>query len=580
MKATSTKIKRWKFYTIIFSSFILINVSSAQFNYMIEFYGPHHVTQGHRIYFNLQCTRIDTGGTSTFESIWTNLSNIPPSSTIDYADFASYGLNHNTSEGYEEYGCYNYQAIGIQTSSATPLGDYFVTVVCKSSKTNLVKQIQYLITVDPVQPLPVLSQTFCKLHPIPDSVKFVTELKNIGQHFCRDTTDMQWDYDPTLVYYEISDYLKDSTSWLPCMRTGRYVNRDMDSAYDARTHNQGKGLGIIPSKGIRPGYYIFSEGLYEDYIRRGDTLSKYGIELFANYSNYADPPKNKTPLAWMVTDVSSRETAYNMRSFIKCHDMGITVHDTRLNQYLDIALGHLDQWFNEHTTDYTRPFMVGLTMKTLIMYYSEINPDPRIFPAVKMALDSLWKNFWVSGNFTDAYKYTDVYTSTGGPATVSDLNMLVGPAYAWLYSVTGDTSYINKADTIFAGMIKNVTQWDTKQFCQNFQWTFEYIKWRNNNPVNPNCPALRLADIRNDSLTGSFEIVPNPATENVQLKYSLTIAQNVRAEVFDATGKKITLLQNSNESAGDHQLSLELTTLPKGLYFVRLNGDVKKLIVQ
>ncbi len=567
-----------KFYLGLSIAFLLMSFQGrAEYDYSVSSLGPHHVTQGYRILFELNCTRTDTGNASTLESLWTTLENLPPHATIDWADFGTYSNSFSATDGNKVYGSTFKFAIGVQTSPATPVGTYEITIRCKSGKTGVIRTEPYIIIVDPVQPLPVVTKTFCALPPLPDSLAFVSKMKSIGQHFCKDTADMQWDYDPTLVYYEISDYLKDSASWLPCMRTARFTNRDMDSAYDRR-NGFGRGLGIIPARGLRPGYYIFSEGLYQDYIRTGDTLSRYAINLFATKANFSD---YNFPLGWLLSTTTSRETAYNSRTFIKCNDMGEHQHDKRLSYYLDMALGHLDQWFYVHNSDYTRPFMVGLTLKTLIVYYNEVSPDPRIFPAVKMAADSLWKNFFVERNDSAAFKYTDVYTSTGDMTLEPDLNMLVGSAYAWIYHVTADTSYLHKADKIFDGMVRTIIQWDTKQYCQNFQWCFDYIKWRNNNPTDPSCSAARLAlGIGEVSSATAFDILPNPANSQVSLKYTLPNAQYTHMEIYEITGKKLSVIRDANEAEGEHQISVDLSAFPRGIYFVRFNNEVKKLVLQ
>jgi hypothetical protein len=59
-----------------------------------------------------------------------------------------------------------------------------------------------------------------------------------------------------------------------------------------------------------------------------------------------------------------------------------------------------------------------------------------------------------------------------------DLNLLIAPAYAWLYSRTGDTTYRDRGDQIFAGGVKGAWLDGSKVFNQNYMWSFDYVKWR------------------------------------------------------------------------------------------------------
>jgi hypothetical protein len=68
--------------------------------------------------------------------------------------------------------------------------------------------------------------------------------------------------------------------------------------------------------------------------------------------------------------------------------------------------------------------------------------------------------------------------NTGGTSPTADLNLLIAPAYAWVYQRTGNVAYREKADAIFAGGVKGAWLGNAKHFNQNYRWSFDYIKWR------------------------------------------------------------------------------------------------------
>ena len=146
----------------------------------------------------------------------------------------------------------------------------------------------------------------------------------------------------------------------------------------------------------------------------------------------------------------------------------------RLTDLVNQALGHISQWFitksfrNGPDADpaasrgqyYIQPFMVGLTMEALIMF-QEATGDARALPNVKVALDWLWANAWVPAD--QAFWYENMVADPSLPfpqrAGSPDLNLLIAPAYAWYYKMTGDTIYRDRGDQAFEGGVKKAYLW-------------------------------------------------------------------------------------------------------------------------
>ena len=84
-----------------------------------------------------------------------------------------------------------------------------------------------------------------------------------------------------------------------------------------------------------------------------------------------------------------------------------------------------------------------------------------------------------------------------------------------------------------------------------------------------------------------FALIPNPSsTGNALVSFNLNKSEIIEIEIFDAIGKTILVKQNEKYAAGSHSIELmnNGTTLPRGVYFVRLNTSnsysIKKLVVQ
>ncbi|MFW6226674.1 MAG: T9SS type A sorting domain-containing protein, partial [Bacteroidota bacterium] len=69
----------------------------------------------------------------------------------------------------------------------------------------------------------------------------------------------------------------------------------------------------------------------------------------------------------------------------------------------------------------------------------------------------------------------------------------------------------------------------------------------------------------------AISIYPNPARNKQYMEFSLNRNAQVRVNLLDATGRKISELINSDMQAGSHKTSWDLSDLPSGLYLVEIN---------
>ena len=92
----------------------------------------------------------------------------------------------------------------------------------------------------------------------------------------------------------------------------------------------------------------------------------------------------------------------------------------------------------------------------------------------------LWARAWVA---TDRAFWYENWAPDGNQAFpqkagAPDLNLLIAPAFAWMYHQTGDTTYRDSGDQVFAGGVTGAYLDNGKQFNQNYMWSFDYVKWR------------------------------------------------------------------------------------------------------
>ncbi|MEY4902917.1 MAG: hypothetical protein RLZZ292_732 [Bacteroidota bacterium] len=98
--------------------------------------------------------------------------------------------------------------------------------------------------------------------------------------------------------------------------------------------------------------------------------------------------------------------------------------------------------------------------------------------------------------------------------------------------------------------------------------------WFANGKRNLNVPTQELENALN-----SFVLAPNPSNGNVKIMLQLTNATTLHVEIMDILGKNI-LRQTTEGNLGQNTLSFDLNYLPTGTYLVKVNGMVKKLIME
>ncbi|MDZ4840159.1 MAG: T9SS type A sorting domain-containing protein [Bacteroidota bacterium] len=70
----------------------------------------------------------------------------------------------------------------------------------------------------------------------------------------------------------------------------------------------------------------------------------------------------------------------------------------------------------------------------------------------------------------------------------------------------------------------------------------------------------------------ALEVFPNPAVNNATLRFDMSKAGVAEVSVFDALGKKVSILYNGQLNQGTQKLNVDLSTLNNGIYFVNVNA--------
>lgn len=305
-------------------------------------------------------------------------------------------------------------------------------------------------------------------------------------------------------------------------RTGiaDYLQHGHDQAIGFRTdYVEANNYGILQ-------LWWLCEGLSLHWLLTGDTASKTAVGKLADYActdfNLLTDLSGGSSAPYM----DPRNAAYTLRNvvmanYINAPSVGIapwtpaalnTTYPTwssRATQIVEILLACQRPsgswgWGSSGYLDNAKPFMLGLLMDSLILYYKHINADSRIPVAVKRCLDKIWTSCWVAGS--NAFQYLEVETASEttasglGTTPSPDLNRLVVNAFGWIYNLTGDATYKTRADAAWDGNSHGYSYSaggfsGGKQFNENYTNSFRYPYYRTaaTGSLNLNAPISTVA---------------------------------------------------------------------------------------
>jgi hypothetical protein len=128
-------------------------------------------------------------------------------------------------------------------------------------------------------------------------------------------------------------------------------------------------------------------------------------------------------------------------------------------------------------------YMQGLLNDVLIRIHDEYRADTAIVSFVQRSGDFLWNSQWLpqrqsfrylSGRCAKNSQGEDI----GGPSASPDLNMLFVTTFGWLYQQTGDVTYRDRGDQIFAGGVRGAYLQGSKQFNEHYTSSLRYLAMR------------------------------------------------------------------------------------------------------
>jgi hypothetical protein len=440
----------------------------APFDYRLDAQGALSVYVGHDLY--IEMTMVGLGG-ALGHLHFNGADGLPPGATAGMlCDY-----NSKPQNDFRDSMCWvnpgNYrttQVIRLGIPLNARVGSYYAILAFMDN--GVPKRVDYPFNVLPM-PQPVVKARIVSVPRIPGLEKWKQTMTDLGRKWCQPSAAMNFGWEPQIWYYDggrtylqIADYTRDYDTWYPC--AFNIINQYRDR--------------VIARNGYYEGWRVFPHGLAMSYWRTGDVQARQAAILLSQASAYARA-------GGRVNTAAMRETAYIIDAYVKAEQLG-EPHSPYLARAADFALGMFDQLFVSDQPIYQQTFYDGLMAEALIQYY-ELTQDTRVPPAIKAMLDWLWDNAYSARVHALAYNPLEV-----PPHYELVMSNLVIPAFAWYWQLTGDPLYQQRGDDLFAHALDSDISYSGKIFNQNYRWSFDYVRWRSNDPTSTTEPSANTPD--------------------------------------------------------------------------------------
>jgi hypothetical protein len=148
--------------------------------------------------------------------------------------------------------------------------------------------------------------------------------------------------------------------------------------------------------------------------------------------------------------------SYSLQTLAAISRTSATEHP-KLKLVADLVFGIADQLFVGADPVAHQVFMDGLLLHALIDYW-EYSKDPRAPVAIKTAIDWIWDNAWDDSRKTMLYNPYELGQRCANGCQKWDNTWfpLVMPAFGWYWWYSGDDTYRERGDSMFAAAARNV----------------------------------------------------------------------------------------------------------------------------
>jgi photosystem II stability/assembly factor-like uncharacterized protein len=191
-------------------------------------------------------------------------------------------------------------------------------------------------------------------------------------------------------------------------------------------------------------------------------------------------------------------------------------------------------------------------------------------------------NGWAAGYRTSAGFYSVVLRTTDGGETWDYQEL---PGGQWLYSISFPDSlngwisgsYGHIFHTSDGGTTWNQQDNLTGSYLYNISFVNANTGWATGSygtvlkTTNGGIVGIKPQEV--PSTKGSLLIYPNPVCSEGVIRYTLLTSSAVKLALYNSTGQQVRAVVITRQPAGPHTLQLDVSDLPAGIYYFRLQHE-------
>lgn len=248
----------------------------------------------------------------------------------------------------------------------------------------------------------------------------------------------------------------------------------------------------------------------------------------------------------------------------------------------NLAFNHGGGTYSYHNTNSSAYQAYGYDANGTIILYS--NPEDQLhFPfSLSNTYNDFWQGSFVSGGYTFYREGTTTVTADGTGTLITPSGTITNVVRVHFVQNYTDSTFITAPYVITYNNDQYIWYKDGTHFA--LASTYTLTNSVSGTTTGGTYLITTVGVEENSLLSNSLEVFPNPAIDNVGIKFSNEGSSTVDVSLINIAGQLVYSQQLSNISIGENLNYIDVKDIEKGTYFVKLQSGsaiaVRKIVIQ
>ncbi|MBM78906.1 MAG: hypothetical protein CL846_10535 [Crocinitomicaceae bacterium] len=115
----------------------------------------------------------------------------------------------------------------------------------------------------------------------------------------------------------------------------------------------------------------------------------------------------------------------------------------------------------------------------------------------------------------------------------------------------------------------------------DFRFKFKFVNGGGNDLFIDDINLSGPLSLNDNEKINDFHVFPNPVSDQINVSFNLISSMSIAdVFIFDALGRKVEIISQGPLTSGSHSFSVDLSTYPSGLYFVKIDSPERKMVTK